>query len=428
MAKGKQKKPNFFISNFLWKFEQCLFGLLIFLIPSNLFLKLFEHTAYVHSLLIDYLLPKIYISDVVIVALFLIWFFTPEWRRAVWRSFSSFIQTDRQKLLMGGFCGLWILLFGLQFLTAKPFASLWFFLKLSEIAIFAVGLTHRRSLLHSLTLTYTVLVTLLFQSLLAIFQFWTQSSFFPSYYFFGEPNLHQFWGLSTGTFWGQEKILPYGTTAHPNILGGFLSIGLLILISQRKKLSKMWLLALPLIFFAFILTQSITAWLTLVIGSLIFLRRPKQRILLTATVVGCIFIPITLHFAALQYPSLTSFTRRASLNQMALAMWQKNFFTGVGLNNFTVQSESYISQPEIVRFVQPVHHVGLLWLAETGLLGIVLIIVILMIISQKRSFSSAIAVWTAALLPILTLDHYLLTQQTGLLIGVLFFYFISNEE
>ena len=56
--------------NLLYQF---LFGLIIFLIPSNLFFKVLESSAYVNGLLIDYLIPKLYLSDLVIFALFSWW-------------------------------------------------------------------------------------------------------------------------------------------------------------------------------------------------------------------------------------------------------------------------------------------------------------------------------------------------------------------
>jgi hypothetical protein len=89
---------------------------------------------------------------------------------------------------------------------------------------------------------------------------------------------------------------------------------------------------------------------------------------------------------------------------------------GVGLNQFTSRVEQYTQIREVVRFVQPVHHLGLLWLAETGLLGLMFLLWVLLEIKNKKLILPILI-----LLPIAVLDHYLLTQNQGLLLGVVLF-------
>ena len=55
------------------KFYPWLIAFLIFFIPTNLFFKFTIPTAYVDGLLVDYLLPKIYASDLIILSMLAMW-------------------------------------------------------------------------------------------------------------------------------------------------------------------------------------------------------------------------------------------------------------------------------------------------------------------------------------------------------------------
>jgi len=90
---------------------------------------------------------------------------------------------------------------------------------------------------------------------------------------------------------------------------------------------------------------------------------------------------------------------------------------GVGMNNFVVNLEKYALTKEVVRFIQPVHHVGLLWLSQTGLLGVIWLISLGQKMSKQIKISLSLTI--LVLLPILSLDHYLLTIQTGMILMAL---------
>jgi hypothetical protein len=114
-----------------------------------------------------------------------------------------------------------------------------------------------------------------------------------------------------------------------------------------------------------------------------------------------------------------SLSRRVTLNQAAIAMIDQRP-QGVGLQAFTTQLERVSQSREIVRFVQPVHHLGLLWLAETGLLGLVALGVGLIYLKRAQpTWLTGVILAAIWLLPVASLDHYLLTIQTGLLLSAL---------
>jgi O-antigen ligase len=400
----------------------------LFLIPANLFLKFFEQTAYVNGLLIDYLLPKLYASDLPILALLWAWVGELAWHKQkktpekkIQRVSLYFIITI---LLTLGF-------FFRQYAAEKSFAAIWFFLKLLEMGALATFLYYKRDVWQKNTVLPLVLAgTLLFQSIVGIWQFNTQKSFFPSYLWLGEVHLQQPLGLAKGNFNGVEKVLPYGTTAHPNILAGFLVIGILLLLAQLKT-QKINIFTRSVFgitcLFAIVtlyLTQSYSAWLALLIGVL-FIFWPKLTRFF-ASIKGlilllCIFIisPFVIHFASQYFLKDTSFQRRNFLNAAALRMIIDRPFIGVGLNNFTAEVEKYSETREIVRFTQPAHNVPLLWLAETGLLGVSLLGSIFFSLWKKKILK-VMVIPILILSPILVLDHYLLSQQTGLLLLVFF--------
>ncbi len=95
---------------------------------------------------------------------------------------------------------------------------------------------------------------------------------------------------------------------------------------------------------------------------------------------------------------------------------------GVGLNNFTAEVEKYNRSDEVVRFVQPAHHVGVLWFADTGILGLCIVAFLALKKIQLRKYVTPLCI----LFPILTLDHYLLTQQTGLLLTLFSLFFLGS--
>jgi hypothetical protein len=268
--------------------------------------------------------------------------------------------------------------------------------------------------------------TLFFQSTLAIFQFYSQRPLF-GYLFFGETAILKPFGINTGFLLGSERILPYGTTPHPNILGGILAIYLILgwyLIKKNNyqaRSNKTIILVSGTTLWALFLTQSISAWLTLVLASSILFIKPISQIIINhATTIlllgGLMFalVPVLINQAASDHPSNQSLQRRSYLNLAAFKIIVDQPLTGIGLNQFTNRVEEYSNVREVVRFVQPVHHLGLLYLAETGLLGMSLVAAVLTKTRQNKLILPFLV-----LLPIATLDHYLLTLNQGLLLGVL---------
>lgn len=394
-----------------------LLAILVFLIPSNLFFKFLVSSAYSHGLLIDYLIPKIYLSDLVIWILLTLWVI----EKVLQKERRWNLSLPKNKLIVGSSFLFFILVIR-QFLTPNPVASVWYLLKIVEVLGLGIFVWNHKGFLKAQLWRTSLSCMLLFQSGLALYQFFTQSSFL-GYIFLGEPNFKLTLGLATTILAnGSELILPYGTTAHPNILGGVLAIGLLLLFQSSKKISFVTFSIGILTLFALFLTQSWSAWLTLGMGIFFLLLTHFQpnavvskKVMVTIFTGSMLIMPIVIHVLARHYPQNLSLTRRDVLNSAALSVWQKSPLWGTGLNTFTIDLENTAQSREVVNFIQPVHHLGLLLLSEIGLLGLALILILFVQLKTKK-----VSGFVLILLPLLTLDHYLLTTQTGLLVLVVF--------
>ena len=391
-----------------------LLATIIFLTPTNLFLKFFVETGYSRGLFIDYLLPKLYLSDIFIATFILVGLcLVPK------KKIRSFLVSPLFLLV--------IIISAYQFFTPYAIAGSWFAIHLIKIVLLFFVLTQQSFLLKNASTKIAFVITVLFQSLVGLYQFLFQKSV-AGYWFLGEQNLSQTLGIVRQQLGEREVILPYGTTAHPNLLGGTLVLFLLICwrywrSEENKKslFSILLYITTPLAACTVFATQSMTAWAAAGIGffvlwSPLVLKQLKIKQFFGLVLGTIILVPFALSLLTTHYPDSLSITRRNMLNTAATEMIFENAFFGVGLNQFTTQLENYTEPTEIIRFVQPVHHVGLLWIAETGLLGVLLIAGA---VYKLWRGTRKLPVLLLVLLPITALDHYFLTLQSGALLVVL---------
>ena len=184
-------------------------------------------------------------------------------------------------------------------------------------------------------------------------------------------------GAAVITTGGMPWLRAYGLTFHPNVLGGFMVIGLLLslpLLTQRSLRLLWWLLSVGLL-----LSFSRSAWLAAalvlppVIGWLAWrqpsLRRPMGVILggtMLLALVGTIFLTGQLKSRFNPRATLTesrSLSERGVLIGIALDVIANRPLTGIGAGNFPLVVQ--ISGASVTP--QPVHNVPLLLAAEIGL-------------------------------------------------------------
>lgn len=380
-------------------------------LPWNLFLKFGTQNAYVNGLLVDYLLGKIFLFEVfalIFIISSLLLNGRNYWKK-LWR------WGREQDWIVFTMLLLWLLRQGWasQPLAsyswlAHPFLSLIFFGVLVEV------LQEKTSKIRQKFLLWLG-ISLLFQTALGSFQFLFQKNLLP-YMWLGESRLSDFAGISHGNFFAAERILAYGSSAHPNILAAFVVLTGLFLLESRSGLTNtLWkklILSLLLAWVIFI-TQSFSALLTVglyaVYRLLLELKKnwPIQLPIFALYICTLVFFPLMLlNFS--QQTTNTSVLRRVWLNQAAFSMIEANALTGVGWNNFTTQVEKYSQHREIQRFIQPVHHLVLLFLAENGLLGIFALIFLF-----KKGVPRGLFLAAVPLLAFAALDHFLFTQAIG---------------
>lgn len=201
-----------------------------------------------------------------------------------------------------------------------------------------------------------------------------------------------------------EFLRPYATLPHPNVFAGFL--GFYILIALRYN--ALVFTILPLI--TLLLTTSRSAWIALGVSALLqHILRQKTKNILFAPIIGLfVALSLLLPFIPISTTNNESIDVRVALNNSAMSMIQSNFITGLGIDHFLVSLPAVFPHRDIY-FLQPVHNVYLLFLAEIGLIGA---IVLFVIIFRARISAQALP-FAIFLLLVGMFDHYLLTTQQG---------------
>lgn len=424
---------------------------LIFLTPSNLFYKLVESTAYSQGLLIDYLIPKIYLSDLLIFAILGLGLiaairrklrvggrYLECWHNQLRRVWSQLSQWRWPLLLL-------MILALRQIFTPHPIVALWSLIKIILFIVVAIMVKSKLQTLNKsqpLRLQLIIVITLVFQALLCLFQSYYQKPLL-GYLFLGEPNIAQPAGIAHYvSYSGEQRILPYGTTVHPNVLAGTAVIFLWLifqLASNKKKTDKtsliIKLIAVQATLIILVLAQSWTAWITLLwlillailkgSFSRVYKKFGVNKVLIIYSLVSLLFIPVVIWAVSLSQPNNLSMIRRVWLNKEAFIIFGKQPLLGIGLNQFTTKLPANGQGMVGPAFIQPAHNVGWLYLAETGLLGVTVLATVFQKMNQKNQID--VLKLITPLLIIASLDHYLLTTQTGWLL-VVWIYAFSRKK
>jgi hypothetical protein len=192
---------------------------------------------------------------------------------------------------------------------------------------------------------------------------------------------------------------PYGLFSHPNMLGGFLVIGLLAtLIWIMNAQPKRWLVGLAIFAFGFwclLLTFSRSAWLGLAAGmvglGILTIRvwwHDRQQLLRVLLIAGIFLIAAGLFYylyrpfldartgATTESIELRSASDRAVYNDIAIDAIKQSPILGTGIGNFPWYASDYLAKTTFDLRGQPVHNVFLSAWSELGIIGLGLFIVI----------------------------------------------------
>ncbi len=262
--------------------------------------------------------------------------------------------------------------------------------------------------------------------------------------------------VATNTF---RSLRAYGSFPHPNIFGGYLAVGILLLawFAQSAKSIKQsipFVCLLVLFTSTFILTFSRSAWLALTIATLLifafrYLKNHESRTISLPSpakgkydgvsrfiprstvpflVCGLFTILLTVgilqsHVLARFNPSLhveaTSITERIAQYKTFPNVFAINPMLGVGPGSYIFGLESTMKgQPSYV--YQPIHNTFLLILAELGIVGFGAFVFWMTQIGKwiwffRKSIGGTFAIGLASIVCVIGLfDHYLFSMWCGL--------------
>ncbi|MEZ4670573.1 MAG: O-antigen ligase family protein [Anaerolineae bacterium] len=186
---------------------------------------------------------------------------------------------------------------------------------------------------------------------------------------------------------------PYGLLPHPNMLAGFLAVGLLIVISWLLTSSgKRWLAGVVITLFGLwilLLTFSWAAWLGFAGGAALLAivviwrsNQDRRRLIRTAALGGATAVTLGA-FVMLYQPflaaragigdesvELRSVSDRSVYNQIAFEVIGQSPILGIGLGNFPWYAANYLAKTDFDLKGQPVHNIFLAAWSELGIIGL----------------------------------------------------------
>jgi len=405
------------------KFQQIIFYTLIFTLPLNVGKHFVMPWSFSHGILVDYLIPTIYFSDILIFFLL----------------FSYLLELTSQprltKKLPVAALGLFLVfLIPSVFVASNGWASVYKIARFVEFSLLAVFISHKVTYdLLKKTIPY-LFAAVFFESLISIAQ-WFKQGFVFGYLPFGESLISSKPPFALVDFFGGLRLRSYGTFPHPNVLGGFLAISLTLLApmlisSQRSSVRARAANVLVFLFgsLSLILTFSRSAWFVFLLGLLLVVILFRKHIgnkafwislVLLFSVLSSLLFSVSKTFVN---DTSISVSRRLELTEASFSMFKDFPLSGVGLNNFTVRLEDYKFIAGATRFIQPVHNIYLLILSESGLLGLTGFLILIsaafriVYLSRESLLGKVILVSLLQITFLGLFDHYLLTLEQGLLI------------
>ncbi len=408
--------------NWLASKREWLLGLLIFVLPINLFKSFSNSEEYLSGLRIDYLIPKLYVSDILLMVLLgslLLPIILREGSKRIKITLTTLVA-----LTLGA------ILVITQMSSPLPLIGVLSLLKVVGAIVLMILVGKIKVITNRNIVMLSMSFALIWQSLLSIYQWIFQHPFLP-YVLSGESRLESTLFSAKSMFIQPGHILPYGSTAHPNILAGFAALyglGMWAYWLQSNRRSRLTTtltfsgLAASLTILA--LTESFSAVITFFSGSYLLslpaINRKKihsYNWFSLATILMIVFT-VGLFAASSRWPDNTSISRRTELLLAAAQIGSVEPLIGIGGGQFTVALNWMGLDRKLAPFIQPVHNVPILFFCEYGLAG-----AFLLIIMGRRYpygwFAKKLSISLLAIVPLLALDHYLITLTPGLYLFVL---------
>ncbi len=304
-------------------------------------------------------------------------------------------------------------------------------------------------------LIYSFLAGAALQAGLGLWQFFMQGAFACKWLGMAGHQPSDLGHSVMETISGGRWLRAYGGFDHPNIFGGVMAVGVLLIIleiarkdfvikkrAERIMLSVMAILLAAGLFVSF----SRAAWLAFVVGLAVIaliaiIKKEKdalKNIFKISAVCAVVFLIFGSVYSELLFTRLGSNARLEAKSNVerveslvgAGDVIRNNWLLGVGVGNYTQELEIRNLKLEIGKFAweyQPAHDVFLLVWAEAGVLGLLFFVGVLVFtgyeIFKKNIFLYSISL-IAALLPMMMVDHWIWSLH----FGVLFFWVMMGVE
>jgi len=296
------------------------------------------------------------------------------------------------------------------------------------------------------------------QGLLAIYQFFTQSTFASKW--LGLPYIEtNYLGASVIEFLDERWLRAYGSFPHPNILGGFLAIVLLLIViglwqlnvkikNQNEilkadiYLNTFYWFSAGIVFLGLLFSFSRSAGLGFVLGFIylfIYTLKNKLKIQRWLSIKLAIFFVALFGFILIGWPYqlfTVRITTQSKLEQKSLierqtaiteakAIFKTNPVIGIGLGNYTKQlQDKYPNYPGWA--YQPVHNWHWLALSELGFIGFLLFVFLLVNLWRRTGTIEKSLI--LVLLFISFFDHYFWDLFFGLMLWWLVWGMVLDKE
>jgi hypothetical protein len=356
-------------------------------------------SSLVNGVLVDYLMPDLWLQDIlalIIIGLYLIK-----------SDMGKIIKRIRISQILGLF------LIGLSiYFSSFSLVSVINFLRF--ITAFGLGLVIIRDKQLRKKMLFGLAGSVVWVTVLGVGQFIYQGTVF-GWKFLGEP----IFSLGTGgikkiSLFGVEFLAPMATFPHANVMGVFGVLTFYLFKDKQHKVLKtvkFFSLALAMLSFSFPVYLSL---LYLLILSLIKRGERKEFSLISLLIwagLSLILIFVSYQIGLIE-PS--SVYRRLGLARASWKLIVKNLLFGVGWGTFV---SSLVGVSAEINFLQPVHNVYLLVLAELGIIGTGGLILLL------KDYLKEIGLLPTIIITFLFLfDHYFWTTTQGV---YLLFIFLS---
>lgn len=290
--------------------------------------------------------------------------------------------------------------------------------------------------------TFFFLTGILFQSILALYQFFTQSSFQNKWLGLATHNPTILGTSVIETISGERWLRAYGSLDHPNMLGTFLSIGLLLLIikttHQKNKTTIQTLtphtfitsISFLIIASALLTTFSRAAILGTIIALIylitLLLLQKKHKTLLSAiklftapTIIILIIVSLNQNIFLSRFNQTTrleekSLNERTTSYSQSLDIIKKKPLLGSGIGNYS-NNLSLTAPNNPSWYYQPVHNTFLLIWTEIGIFGL-LLFTLLLFNTFKKNIKKPEVIILFPILTTLLFDHWLWSLHFGILL------------